>query len=170
MAERNEQFVQQLIGCQPRIYAYILSLAADADRADEILQDTNLVLWRKAGEFVPGTNFIAWAFRIAHFQVLAKRQKDDRDRHVFDDELLETLARETHEPATQADLRVGALRVCLGHISQPQRQLLERRYGGESVQSIADKTGRTVGSISQTLYRIRGALVDCIRQKLTEGK
>jgi len=89
--EQTERFVQQLTGCQTRLYAYILMLLPNHDNAADVLQETNLVLWRKADEFVDGTEFGAWACRIAHFQVLAWLRDAQRDRHVFDPELLGSL-------------------------------------------------------------------------------
>ena len=92
--EQIEQFVQQLTACQTMLYAYILMLLPSHDDADDVLQETNLVLWRKADEFVDGTEFGAWACRVAHFQVRAWLRDAQRDRHVFDPELLGSLAGE----------------------------------------------------------------------------
>ena len=66
----REAFVQLMTEHQGRLYAYVLSLLGDPDQANDVLQETNLVLWRNAGEFQMGSNFRAWAFRIAHFQVM----------------------------------------------------------------------------------------------------
>ena len=75
---------------QPRLHAYILSLVFDPQVAADILQDTNLILWKKAAQFTPGTNFKAWAFRVAYFEVKSHRRKAVRNRLVFNDELLDS--------------------------------------------------------------------------------
>ena len=67
---------------QSALRGFILSLVADCSAAEDILQETNLVAWRKAADFESGSNFRAWAFRIAHFQILSYRQKVSRDRLV----------------------------------------------------------------------------------------
>ena len=82
---------------QSRIYAYILSLVFDPDQAEDVLQQTNAVLWQKEAEFVIGTNFVAWSFRIAYFQVMAHRKTLHRDRLVFDDELIRSVAGVTEQ-------------------------------------------------------------------------
>ena len=51
-----------------------------------------MVLWRDAARFQPGTDFRAWAYRVAYYQVLAQRRKHDRDRLRFDESLLTVLA------------------------------------------------------------------------------
>ena len=51
-----------------------------------------MVLWRDASRFQPGTDFRAWAYRVAYYQVLAQRRKHGRDRLRFDESLLTILA------------------------------------------------------------------------------
>ena len=58
------EFVGLLTGHQSDIYLYLRSLVLNPDEASDILQDTNLVLWEKRGQFQMGTNFRAWAFQI----------------------------------------------------------------------------------------------------------
>ena len=71
----SAEFVSLLTGHQRKLYSFILSLLRNPSDADDVLQETNLVLWQKCNEFEPGTNFGAWAFRVAQFQVMAHRKK-----------------------------------------------------------------------------------------------
>ena len=41
------EFVQRLTGCQPRLYAYIVTLVLDSHEAEDVLQQANLVMWEK---------------------------------------------------------------------------------------------------------------------------
>ena len=72
------EHVRLITEYQPALYAYILTLHPDRVNAQDILQETNLVLWQKAGELRGGTNFKAWAFRIAYFQTLAQLKRRKR--------------------------------------------------------------------------------------------
>ena len=58
-----------------------MSVLPNRTDVDDLLQETNLVLWREFESFEIGTNFTAWAYRIAHNQVLAWRKpvKEYRD-------------------------------------------------------------------------------------------
>jgi RNA polymerase sigma-70 factor (ECF subfamily) len=47
----DEQFVRLLTTHQSRLAGFIFALMASGDGAQDVLQETNLVLWRKAGEF-----------------------------------------------------------------------------------------------------------------------
>ncbi len=168
VATQYENFVQKLIACQDMLYAYILSLVPKADAADEVLQETNLVLCRKMDESAKVVDFDAWARRIAHFQVLALLKRRQRDRHVFDEDLVGLLATEADTITTDAiDQRRHALRTCLARLAEPSRQMILKRYApGNSVAAIAEELGRPTGSVYQALYRIRTTLMNCVKRAL----
>ncbi|MBI1375380.1 MAG: sigma-70 family RNA polymerase sigma factor [Phycisphaera sp.] len=168
----NDQFVQQLINFQPRLRGYIRLLLPNRAMAEDVLQETNLVLWRKAEDFEPGTNFGAWACRVAYYQALAQRQKIGREKLVFDDELVGDLASEAERQTGMLAESRSALQVCMDQLNTTHREMLDRRYAfGDSVNAIAERLGRPVGSVKQTLYRIRTTLGECIEQRLTaEGQ
>ena len=163
----TDHYVSQLILLQDRMYAYILSLLGDAAAAEDVLQETNLAITRKIPREPSIDNFPAWACGVARFQVLAYRKKAGRDRLVFDDELVDSLADEAEQQTAEIESRRRALQTCLKKLSPQQRNLILSRYeSGASVQGIAAKLERSAGTISQTLYRIRTTLLDCVRHTL----
>jgi RNA polymerase sigma-70 factor (ECF subfamily) len=166
---RSERFVELVVDHQRRLYAYILTLVPDPDVAWDVLQQTNLVLWRDAERFDENTNFYAWACRIAYFQVLNHRDRRRRDRLRFGDNLLEQLGGELQSEVAGAD-RMLAMRQCVEQLAGDQRDLLRRRYHlNESAAAIANTTGRTTAAVANRLYRIRTALMDCIQRRLSAG-
>lgn len=163
----DDAFVRSLTGCQNRLYTYILSLLPDADRAKDVLQETNVVMWRKAHEFTPGTSFSAWACKVAYFEVLSERRRNQRDRHMFSETLLSTLASEGEKCAATLDERSVALDECLDRLSEKQRRRLFARYSaGGSVRAIAEESGKSCGAIATALYRVRASLLRCIEDKV----
>jgi RNA polymerase sigma-70 factor (ECF subfamily) len=163
----TEAYIQRVIALQPQLYAYILTLLADAAATDDVLQETNLVLCRKAEEFSEGTNFDAWAFQIARNQCLAFWKIRARDRLVLDDEAIRKIASRAESKLSEMNEKSHALQTCLSELPRRQRELLEGRYAtGGSVKSLAKFLGRSEPSISQTLYRIRTALLECVRARL----
>ena len=169
MESDSEEFVRLLTEAQGPVYGYIVTLLPDRNRARDLLQETNITLWRKADNFEEGTNFNAWACRVAYFHVLAFRRKMAREKLVFDDDILDYLSeRNDHRIAEEGALnRSRALRRCLQKLPEHHRRLVEARYQpGASVQQIAVEENRTVGAISQTLYRIRHNLMICIEKTL----
>ena len=165
-AAQTADFVQLMIGCQSRLYAFIMSLVHNPEQAADILQQTNLVMWQKSDEFEMGTNFNAWIFQIARYQVMSFRQRQKRDRHVFDDETLAVVASELQERAELKEDRLVALSHCLNELGQDGRELLSHRYGdGLTVQNIAAQLGHTANRVAVRLHRLRVALLECIRRR-----
>ena len=164
--ENTARFVQLLTGVQSRLYAYLCTLLVRPEDARDVLQETNVVLWKKAADYDPARPFEPWAFRFAHWQALAWRKRQSRDRLIFDDTTFASLAGEVSNPGTsEGELR--ALEDCLGKLPERQRALVERRYsGGESVNAIADSENKPPNAVAALLYRARKMLADCIDASL----
>jgi RNA polymerase sigma-70 factor (ECF subfamily) len=159
--------VQQLISDQDRLYAFILALLGDPIIAEDVLQEANLAATQRLEEAAAISDFTAWLFGVARHQVQDYRRRQARERVWFNDELLDLLADELPQATNELNVRQQALRGCLADLPREQRDLILRRYApGASVQRIAAELKRTVGVVSQTLYRIRLALLQCIQGKL----
>jgi RNA polymerase sigma-70 factor, ECF subfamily len=169
--EQSVRFVALLTGLQSRLYAYLCTLLANAGDARDVLQETNIALWQKAPDFDFSRSFEPWAMRFAHFQALAWRKRQSRDRLVFDDATLDLLALE-FDGGHGAEGELRALDECLGKLPEKQRALVARRYQeAESVNAIAASEGKPPNVVAAFLYRARKALADCIRAALgTEEK
>ena len=153
-----------------RLYQFILALLPNLQDAEDVLQETNIICWRKFAEFRPGTSFLAWASRVAHFEVLKRRRARARDRAAvpLDDAVLEQLA---HDAADDdADELAGvreALQGCLKKLPPGDRELIVRRYAeGEQGEGLAGQLGRPANSVYKSLGRIRQALPDCVTRTL----
>ena len=167
------EFVRRLTGCQPRLYAYIMTLVLDPHEADDILQQANLVMWEKLDEFLACENFDGLACRVAYFQILAYRRDRSRDRRrlLFDDQLIENLATVAGGKIDGFGGYLSALRDCMDKLPDVQRELVRRRYEpGGSVNSIAADCGDSPNSVSASLYRIRKFLLTCIRENLARDR
>lgn len=159
----EEQFVKLVNDHQRGLYAYILQLVPNRADANDILGETNLVLWRKWHEFEAGTSFGAWASRVAYFEVRAYRTRQGRERLCFDNEVIEQLAAEGAEEIDAADDARRHLIHCIEQLSGEDQQLLKQRYqDGRPPREIAATVNRTARAIAQALYRIRTSLMDCI--------
>lgn len=58
-AARHQEFVQLFSRDSWRLYRYILSAVLNHSDAEDILQNTSVVLWNKFDSFEPGSNFLA---------------------------------------------------------------------------------------------------------------
>jgi RNA polymerase sigma-70 factor (ECF subfamily) len=160
-----EAFIELMTQYQGRLYVYILSLIGDPDRANDVLQETNIVLWKESRQFAAGTNFKAWAFRIAHFQSMAHRQRQLRDKVVFSDEVVARLAIESKELDASYEQRAASLGRCLEKIQPRSREALRLRYAeGIAVKVMATKMNSTSNAVSQLLFRARQWLIECVKR------
>jgi RNA polymerase sigma-70 factor, ECF subfamily len=151
---------------QGRLYAYILSLLGDVNAANDVLQETNVVLWKESRQYVPGTNFKAWSFRVAHFQCMAYRQKRLRDKIVFSDELVAALVDESKDLDDRYDERAAALERCLERIQTRSREALRLRYAeNQAVSEMAKKMNCNANAVSQLLFRARQWLIQCVKSE-----
>ena len=161
----NDRFVQRLVDSQRGLYAYILQLLPNRTDAEDVLQATNVVIWSKREQFVAGSDFAAWAARIAYFEVLTHRKHKSRERLCFDNSLLDVLSREAATNAGQIDVLLSILRRCIEKLSQADCELLHMQYTDDlRPREIAKRLGRSPGAIAQTMHRIRMSLLKCIEE------
>ena len=161
-----KRFVECLTEAQSALFGCIHTMMAGGPDVADVLQETNRVLWEKWTQYDPARPFLPWAYRVAHFELLAHRKRRSRDRLVFDEELIGQLADEfaAQAPAGGA---LRALEMCLQKLPDTQRALVERRYAnGEAVNDIATRQGKTANAISALLYRVRSLLAECIERSL----
>ena len=166
----SEDFIELMTSFQGRLYGYILSLLADPNVANDILQETNIILWQKSAEFKMGSNFKAWSFRIANFKVMAHRQRQMRDKLVFDDDFMNNLTLEANTYDETYEEKQKILTNCIAKLPERQKDLIARRYSiGTSVKNIALELQSTANSITQALFRARTNLTNCVKGLPIEG-
>jgi RNA polymerase sigma-70 factor (ECF subfamily) len=149
----------------PRLQFYLTSLLPMADDAADVLQETSLILWKKFDTYETGTNFFAWACKIARLQALTHRKRGAKSALTFSEELLEILAEEAADERFAPVNLQSYLRQCLERLSSRDQQLIQKRYEpGMTVRRLAADIGRTANSLSKSLGRIRRALLACIER------
>lgn len=163
----SASFADLMADHQPRLHAYIRSLVLDSHAAKDVLQETNVTLLKKSRDFAPGTNFLAWSFRIAYFEVLTWRRKQGRNRVHLDNDVVESIAEVVETVSPLYENRLEALNHCISKLPERQRDIVTRRYlESESVQGIAEDLGFQPNAASQLLFRARTALYKCMNRAL----
>lgn len=169
--DRHDEFMDLFLEHQPRIYGYVRTLLLQKADADDVMQETASVLWKKFDEFERGTHFDRWAFRVAYFQVRKFRQAKAREskRLQFSDEILDLLAHDA-EPFLDSTEEVAAtLESCLRKLDSDDRQMVAWRFEDKGTnRTVAQRVGKSESVVSRRLSRIYEALMRCIslHQKL----
>ena len=142
-----------------------------AHDAEDLYQQTAMLLWRKFDEYERGTNFKSWAFSFARHVVLNFQRSQQRRKTFLTAELASTLAdRQAAKPDDELDFFADALGDCMGQLSGTDRRLIHLCYGDEmTIKQIAEKLGRPAQSTYNSLCRIRRRLFDCVKRVVSRG-
>jgi len=152
------------------LYGAALRLTRNADRAQDLVQDTYLKAIRARGRFSPGTNLKAWLYTILH-NTWRNRQRDGaRSRVEFDSEVVEQAAegagfgRATPDSPEALLLRAtldADLQAALDALPQSYREVVWLRDVDElSYQEIASVLEVPIGTVMSRLSRGRKQLFE----------
>jgi RNA polymerase sigma-70 factor (ECF subfamily) len=166
-SEDLQAFIKLLTEHQANLRAFIVSLMPGSSDVADVLQETNVVLWQKRNKFELGTDFIAWSFQIARYEVYRQRERNQRyNRIMFSNELVEQLSDVGMPSAAKGDIQT-ALDGCLEKLDADQLKLIQERYTpGHSLEEYANNSGRSAGSLRIALLRIRETLRHCVERTL----
>ncbi|MEX0642088.1 MAG: sigma-70 family RNA polymerase sigma factor [Pirellulales bacterium] len=165
------RFIRLFVENERRIYAFIVSLLPRFNDAEDVLQETSLVLWQQFDQFEPGTDFAAWACRVAQLEVFKFYRKQGRAHLQLSPEAIAAVAESfaTHGPLLES--RQNALATCVEKLSSRDRDLLERRYvHAAPPKQIAAQVGRSIHAVYKALSRIHDDLMLCIQRKVDREK
>ncbi|MFN9719653.1 MAG: sigma-70 family RNA polymerase sigma factor [Planctomycetota bacterium] len=166
----NEEFVRLFTQAQRSLYLFILPLVHTSSDAEEVLQETNVVILSKWHHFEPGTNFIAWCRAIARLEVFRFRRARHHKMKLLDDDVIELLMEQSDETPVDFEARRDALSDCIRKLKASDQDLIRRRYAaGSSGDDVAQQLGRPANSVYQSLGRVRRVLMDCIRRRMASG-
>lgn len=166
----QEQIIKGLTQAQPVLRRYILAAVLNHGAMEEILQETNIALWRKADEFDGDQPFLPWALHFAKLQILAYRKRAAGGRFVpLEDDVLDALATDGASHLLAEDARLTHIGACLDKLPKRDIALLAQRYtDGLSLKAIAERENRSEGSLQQLFFRIRRRLRHCIEARIAK--
>jgi RNA polymerase sigma-70 factor (ECF subfamily) len=166
--QQEKEFVNLLVAHQSLIRAFVISLLPGMSETEDVIQNTNEVLWTKRENFELGTNFKAWALTTARFQVMALQQKLKREKRApLDEDVLMMVSEEAEERDPDVmNKKLSDLNACIGLLQVKDQELVLHRYWKKSgLAAYASATNRSIGSLKVALYRVRASLRTCLERK-----
>ena len=150
-----------------QLWGFLMGLTKDPQKAEDLFQNTYLILCEKWDQYRPGTNFMAWARQIARYEFLASVDPGRRPFVTAEIEVLD-LALQATERREAPSLRRDALRRCLDQLPDARgRRVLELRYGeGLSGERVARAVDLSLNALYTLLSRVRRSLQDCVEKRL----
>lgn len=171
----EEGFAASILEFLDSLYGAALRLTRNADRAQDLVQDTYLKAIRARQQFAAGTNLKAWLYTILH-NTWRNRQRDGaRSRVEFDSDAVERQAEggrfdasqlETPESLLLRDTLSAELQAALDGLGEMFREVVWLRDVDElSYQEIADVLEIPIGTVMSRLSRGRKQLYLALTKK-----
>jgi RNA polymerase sigma-70 factor (ECF subfamily) len=153
-------FKDDLLGAIPSLRAFAVSLAQNADKADDLVQETLVKAWDKQDSFQPGTNLKAWLFTILRNEFYSQMRK--RGREVQDSEGIMTSRLAVH-PSQQGKVDLEDFRNALELLPEDQREAIVLiGASGFSYEEAAEICDCAVGTIKSRVSRARAKLQEIL--------
>lgn len=164
-SQRHEHFASEFLLHQAHLYGYIVTLLPYRQDAEDVFQQTSMLLWKKWDEFDPNAAFLPWACAFARNEVRNHLRQQARHRMPLSEAVLNELADTRQAMQPDLDRRRRFLDTCVQKLDFLARELVERCYRGrESMSVIARQFRTTPNALYQRLARIRRSLLQCIEQ------
>ena len=152
----TESLRNDILAAVPSLRAFAISLSGNADRADDLVQETLLRALANIDSFQPGSNLSAWLFTI--LRNLFRSDYRKRRREVEDAEGNYAKALKT-QPSQNAHLEFEEFRAALDKLPQDQREaLILVGASGFSYEDAASICCCAVGTIKSRVNRARSKL------------
>lgn len=136
---------------------------------NDILQDTNVVLWEKMHSYKQGTKFKSWAYAVARNKVMQYwDQQKKLSKTILSEEMLAAVmeARKGDTPEWVEE-KLNALNLCMANLKTSEQEIVQARYSGQGgLESYSRNSGRPPASLRVSLYRIRRKLRTCIDKRM----
>lgn len=161
----QQRFLSLFLRSEREVFRYVAALVPNVTDAEDIVQQTALALWEKFEAYDPTQPFTPWACRFALNKARQWIERRQRWQALLDHGLAEELALRRQELQPEFERRLRHLEHCLEELPPDQRSLVEGYYYERSdVESLAERSGRTVAATYKMLQRIRQALQLCVER------
>jgi RNA polymerase sigma-70 factor (ECF subfamily) len=154
-------FHSDLLAAIPSLRAFAVSLAQNADKADDLVQETLVKAWDKQKSFQPGTNLKAWLFTILRNEFYSQMRK--RGREVQDTDGAFTERMSVH-PSQYGVLDMADFKKALDTLPPDQREaIILIGASGFSYEEAAEICKCAVGTMKSRVSRARTRLQDVLK-------
>jgi RNA polymerase sigma-70 factor (ECF subfamily) len=152
------------------IYRLCASYAPTAAEAEELTQEVYFKLWENLHRYNAGSNFMAWAWRVAKNLIIDSYRRGRREREAawLDPEILDRIpgSEDPHEQ-TERRQRLRLIGSALRQIDEELASLvLMRDFAGMSYREIAEALDLPLGTVKSRLNRARMELATGVRRRM----
>ena len=169
--EGDEDAWSALVGTTLKpIYRLCASYAPSAAEAEELTQEVYFKLWENLHRYRAGSNFMAWAWRVAKNLIIDSYRRSRREREAawLDPEIIEQLpAPDDPHEQTERRQRLRLISTSLHQMAEELATLvLMRDFAGMSYQEMSEATELPLGTVKSRLNRARLELATAVRRRV----
>jgi RNA polymerase sigma-70 factor (ECF subfamily) len=165
-AAAQQRFLSLFLRSEREVFRYVAALVPNVADAEDIVQQTALALWEKFDAYDPARPFTPWACRFALNKAHQWIERRQRWQALLEHGLAEELAQRRQELQPEFELRLRHLEGCLGKLPAEQRSLVEGYYYKRAaIETLAERSGRSVAATYKMLQRIRHVLQLCVERQ-----
>src|ERR1700710_1916790 len=147
-----------------RVYRFVLRFVGDPSRAEDLISDVFLDVWRQADKFEARSQVSTWMLAIARFKALsALRRKPDEE---LDEEAAAAIedSGDNPEVALSKKDKSGGIRNCLQGLSAEHRDIIDLVYYHEkSVEEVAQIVGIPEKTVKTRMFYARKKLSELLQ-------
>jgi RNA polymerase sigma-70 factor, ECF subfamily len=161
------EFLELHLAHQRALFGYLLTAVRDFERAEDLLQQVTLILWKKFGDYRRAAPYLPWALGVARNELLHHFRARKESTVPIDvlDEVTGTLVEDEARLSDEA----RALTECVKKLPESDRVLVRSRYEeGATLSALAGRLRQSLAAVNMRLVRIRKALLDCAERSLVE--
>ncbi len=165
--QADDQFIRLIMTHQHTLFAFIMSQIHNSNDAEDVLQDSITVMWRKFDNFIPESNFEAWGIQIAKLTCYKYIRKNSNKKVAFNSELLETIENCFIEKLPEIDMRKTALLKCIDKLPENEKKYIQLHYEKKmTIKKISEVLDISVNRMYNAMTRMHLVLRRCVKRSL----
>ncbi len=148
-----------------KVYRFVLRLVGDAAKAEDIVSDVFLEVWRHAGRFEGRSQAATWILAIARFKALSLLRQ--RREQPLDESVSEGIVDHADDPEVVMQKKDDSalLRACIAQLSPDHREVIDLVYYHEmSVEQAATILGVPRNTVKTRMFYARKRISELFMQ------
>lgn len=155
------QFNEALLGLKDRLHYYALSLTSDADRADDLLQETMLKALSYRDKYTENTNFKAWMYTIMKNTFINDYRRSVKTRNTFDgsnNDYHLLFSKDKVYPSPDSFYGAKEIEKTIASLEEEYRVPFTMFLDGYKYKEIADELDLPLGTVKSRIFFTRKKL------------
>jgi RNA polymerase sigma-70 factor (ECF subfamily) len=147
-----------------RVFRFLLRFIKDEGRAEDLIGEVFLDVWRQADRFEARSSVSTWILGMARFKALSSLRKTTEAE--LDDEQAAAIADDADTPETVSQKldKAKAIRRCIDQLSTEHREIVDLVYYQEkSISEVAEIVGIPENTVKTRMFYARKRLQELMQ-------